>query len=49
MFLRSILDVPFECLACGWKGPAVETEPDVDGDGRMGCPQCNTVVVPVER
>ena len=41
--LKSILDVICWCK-CGWNGSVGETEPDVDGDGSLGCPRCFKVV-----
>ena len=38
--LRSILDVKVKCPACGWSGTVGDAEPDVDGDGSLGCPKC---------
>ncbi len=31
-----------ECPCCGWEGTVYECEPDVDGDGSLGCPVCCT-------
>jgi hypothetical protein len=42
--LRRITEVPCECPACGWSGLTGNTEPDVDGDGSLGCPRCHTIV-----
>jgi len=42
--LGSITDTPAKCPACGWDGRAGQCEPDVDGDGSLGCPRCNAVV-----
>ena len=43
--LMSIADTPARCPACTWEGRAGECEPDVDGDGSLGCPRCNAVVL----
>jgi len=32
------------CPACGWTGRVNDCEPDVDGDGSLGCPRCRVVV-----
>lgn len=42
---HSILAHPMRCPKCSWRGPVGACEPDVDGDGSLGCPQCETVVV----
>lgn len=42
--LGSIHDVPMLCPNCGWQGAVSECEPDVDGDGSLGCPTCQAVV-----
>ena len=42
--LPRIGDVRVACPACGWGGVVDECEPDVDGDGSLGCPKCGTVV-----
>lgn len=41
--LPSILDVACIC-SCGWCGTIGECEPDVDGDGSLGCPECLEVL-----
>lgn len=41
--MNSITSVPCRC-ACGWKGTVYDCEPDVDGDGSLGCPECQRVV-----
>ena len=38
MTLTSILDVPMKCEICGAVTRAGDCEPDVDGDGSLGCP-----------
>ncbi len=40
MALTSILDVKVQCGLCRWKGQVRDCEPDVDGDGSLGCPEC---------
>lgn len=32
-----------KCPKCSWTGTVHECEPDVDGDGSLGCPRCKTV------
>ena len=39
-----ITDVIMKCDSCGWIGPVSETEPDIDGDGSLGCPECGEIV-----
>lgn len=39
-----ITDAPAMCAKCGWKGTVWECEPDIDGDGNLGCPDCNAIV-----
>jgi len=29
---------------CGWEGSAYQAEPDVDGEGNLGCPLCGAIV-----
>ena len=41
---KRITDVACVCPVCGWTGTVGECEPDVDGDGSLGCPKCNAVV-----
>lgn len=36
--LTSILDVPIVCQLCGSTCRAGDCEPDVDGEGSLGCP-----------
>ena len=40
---ESILDQIFQCSACNWEGTLYDCEPDVDGDGSPGCPECGLV------
>lgn len=42
--LKRIVDVECTCSGCGWIGTVGNCEPDVDGDGSLGCPECLTVV-----
>src|ERR1700722_18849074 len=48
--LRSILDVPMKCAICGAITRAGDCEPDVDGDGSLGCPvpDCGGIALEVE-
>lgn len=43
---RSILDVPMTCILCGTTTRAGDCEPDVDGEGSLGCPvdDCGGIV-----
>ena len=43
--LGCILDVGVKCPVCPWSGKIGDTEPDVDGDGSPGCPNCLCNVV----
>jgi len=36
--LTSILDAPMVCTVCGSTNRVGDCEPDVDGDGALGCP-----------
>ena len=45
----SILEEKTVCLSCHWQGTVGDCEPDVDGDGSLGCPVCNHVVKTVDR
>lgn len=36
--MSSILDAPLRCSKCGKVARAGDCEPDVDGDGGLGCP-----------
>lgn len=44
--LRSVLDVPMICALCGKISRAGDCEPDVDGEGSLGCPlpDCGGIV-----
>ena len=39
----SIFEVPFVCIECDWRGIAGECEPDCDGEGSLGCPECGAL------
>jgi hypothetical protein len=39
----SITEQPCKCT-CGWTGTVYDCEPDVDGDGSLGCPECEKVI-----
>ncbi len=41
--LKSILDVKLKCPACCLITTVGEAEPDIDGDGSLGCPRCLAV------
>lgn len=41
--LPRITDMPCACT-CGWHGKVDECEPDVDGDGGLGCPECWSLI-----
>lgn len=43
LHLPSICDVPLQC-SCGWSGTVGKAEPDIDGDGGLGCPDCFSVL-----
>lgn len=42
--MKSITSQRCGCLNCNWAGTVGDCEPDVDGDGSLGCPQCGEVV-----
>lgn len=43
-FARSrITDAQCEC-SCGWQGIVEDCIPDVDGNGRLGCPECEAII-----
>ena len=35
-----ITEVPVYCPKCNWQGTVIDCEPDIDGDGGLGCPRC---------
>ena len=35
-----ITEVKVRCPVCGWAGTIGDAEPDVDGEGSPGCPEC---------
>lgn len=37
-------EVAVACSNCGWCGQIKDTEPDIDGEGNMGCPICLSIV-----
>ncbi len=41
--LPRITEQTVEC-SCGWRGTVYDCEPDVDGDGSLGCAECSAVV-----
>ena len=38
--LISIMDVKVKCPECGLVVRVGDAEPDIDGDGSLGCPRC---------
>jgi uncharacterized C2H2 Zn-finger protein len=38
-----ITEALMSCPKCGWTGKVIDCEPDVDGDGSLGCPKCLAV------
>ncbi len=38
-----LMDQPMKCTKCEWEGKLGECEPDIDGDGSLGCPECNEI------
>lgn len=42
--LPTITSVPCKCPQCDWRGCVGDCEPDVDGDGSLGCPRCFTII-----
>ena len=47
--MKRITEVDAWCSKCGWTGSVGECIPDVDGDGSLGCPTCETVVETEEK
>jgi len=45
--LSFITDQLVKC-ECGWRGKVINTVPDVDGEGSLGCPKCLRRVIEVE-
>ncbi len=43
--MKSILDVKLKCPKCGLEATVGDAEPDVDGEGSLGCPKCLSVMV----
>ena len=39
-----ITEVQVRCSKCGWQGTVGNCEPDIDGDGSLGCPKCLALV-----
>ena len=37
-------EVTMKCPACGWIGLLMDCEPDIGGEGGLGCPRCGKVV-----
>ena len=42
--MNSITDVKCYCQYCNWFGTLKDCEPDIDGDGSLGCPECSRVM-----
>ena len=42
--LQSITSIFCRCKKCRWYGTVGQCEPDVDGDGSLGCPKCFEVI-----
>lgn len=40
---KSILDVRMQCPICKIIANIGDCEPDIDGDGSLGCPRCLTI------
>lgn len=47
--LISILDVIMQCPECSKMWTVGQAEPDIDGDGSLGCPECLIVLKQVPR
>ena len=43
--LPRIGDTVGTCEKCGWTEKVDAMEPDIDGDGSLGCPGCSAVIV----
>jgi len=37
--------VAVSCSNCGWAGTVDDTLPDIDGEGSLGCPKCENIIV----
>lgn len=46
--MKSILDQVVSCITCSWIGTVGECEPDINGEGDLGCPKCGTVVITLD-
>lgn len=42
--LMKIGEVKTLCRQCDWYGTVYDCEPDVDGEGSLGCPECGAIV-----
>lgn len=42
--MTSIGDVKCRCQYCDWFGTVYDCEPDVNGEGSLGCPECSRVM-----
>ncbi len=42
--MKRIHEASMRCDDCGWQGVVDDCEPDIDGDGNLGCPACGSVV-----
>lgn len=42
--MKSIMEVRVECITCGWIGMVGDCEPDIDGEGSLGCPECCSII-----
>lgn len=43
--LTSIYDEVAKCNKCQWSGTVLDCEPDIDGDGGLGCPKCKSLII----
>jgi len=41
---NSIFRQKLHCNKCGWRGFVFDAEPDIDGDGNLGCPKCGNLL-----
>jgi hypothetical protein len=42
--LKSILEEPMVCTVCGLITLVGDCEPDIDGEGSLGCPDCKCLM-----
>lgn len=38
--MKSILEQVVSCITCSWIGTVDDCEPELNGEGDLGCPRC---------